>query len=622
MAGQKHQRHRIGELMILLVAIFAMSGRLMAAGAQVTASLGSERFSLGQGTTLTVTVNGGAAQRPELPRVDGLRFLYRGQSSRMEWINGRSSSSLSFLYQVTAEQPGSYTIGPIRVRVGGQTLESKPIQCTVLPASSGTAGGTSGSGSATPPGSGSTRLRSGEADQIGFMRIIPEKTTSYSGELVPFTIKAYFRQGLSVTVKSQPQVNGDAFVLQLDNGRPQQDQEVVNDIPYTVLTWHGTLSGIKAGTFPLEVEIDTSLLVRRPRQRPSSMFGMPFFDDPFFDDFFGTLTRKDIKLVSPRRLLTIRDLPTKGRPADFRGAIGVFSLAVTADPARTRVGDPVTLRMRVSGTGNFGLVQAPAFTGGPEWKTYPPAEKFTDLGEGKGRKEFTMAIVPTTTGIKEIPPVTFSYFDPKADQYTTLRSDPIPLQVEAAPGTTPTPQPRTTARVAPSPGPEKHPSTVSGLAPIHTRLGDLQPAIVPLYRKAWFIALFGLSLLMLLAALVLSIRRNHLRNNPEILEKRRADEQLARHLRAMEEAVARDNGVDFLAACRRAIQDRAGMAWHREPRSITSADLRRRLPPDSILIKVCSLAEHAGYSGTAPTGQELRDLLEKVRNELTTQKLS
>ncbi len=621
MTGQDHRHHgRMWAVVVLALAIVTMAGTAMAARPSVTASLGSDRFPVDRGTMLTVTVTGDTASRPELPRVDGLQFLYQGQSSRMEWVNGRFSSSLSYLYQVRAARPGDYTIGPVRVRVAGQVVKSRPIQCTVLPPASGATGPAAGAGaggSAAPPAAGTTRLRSGEADRIGFMRIIPKKSASYAGELVPFTIKAYFRQGIRVTVKSQPQVNGDAFVLQLDDQRPQQDEEVVNGIPYTVLTWHGTLSGIKAGTYPLEVDIDTTLLVRRARQHPSSMFGAPFFDDPFFDDFFGTLTRKEIKLVSPRRSLTIRDLPTKGRPRDFRGAIGTFSMAVTASPTRTRVGDPVTLKMRVSGTGNFDLVQAPVFSGGPEWKTYPPSEKFTDKGNGRGTKEFTMAIVPTTAAIKQIPPVTFSYFDPAAGRYTTLRSEAIPLQVTG--GTPAAPPPVTTATpAAPAAGRKSAAAgaTVSGLAPIHTSLGHLQPAIVPLYRKAWFLALCGLALAMLLAALAMAIRRNHLRKNPHILEERRAREELARHLLAMKDAVERDDGARFLETSRLAIQDRAGQVWHRQPRSITSADLRQHLPADSILVRVVTMAEHAGYSGEVPKGKELRELMEKIRTEL------
>ncbi len=616
MADLRYRHHHPRGPILLLLVVLTLWGTAMAAGPRVTASLESDRFPLDRGTVLTVTVSGDVDARPELPQVDGLRFTYRGQGSSMQWINGRSSSSHKFFYQVLATKPGRYTIGPVRVRINGTVVESRPIECTVLAPSHAGAGTPANPGAGTPPATGPTRLRSGEADRIGFMRIIPEKDTGYSGELVPFTIRAYFRQGLRVTVKSQPRVNGDAFVLQLDDRQPEQEEEEVNGIPYTVLTWHGTLAGIKAGTFPLEVEIDTTLLVRSPGHRPSSMFGMPFFDDPFFDDFFGTVTRKEIRLVSPRRTLTVRDLPEEGRPADFRGAIGSFSLAVTASPDRVRVGDPVTLKMQVSGTGNFGRVQAPAFAGGTGWKTYPPSEKFTDLGNGRGRKEFTMAVVPTTAAITRIPAVTFSFFDPDAGRYTTLRSDPIPLQVDGG-------AENATAAAAPAPATtaattrqSASPATVSGLAPIHTRLGDLEPAIVPLYRKTWFQAMCGAALLMLAAALVLGIRRRHLRKNPQIMAQRRAREELEHSLRAMEEAVAQNDGARFLAICRQAIQERAGRAWHREPRSITPADLQRHLKPDSSLVRVLAMAEHAGYGGAVPDGAELRELLAGIRNEL------
>ena len=294
-------------------------------------------------------------------RGDGLRFYSRGQSTQMQWINGKSSSSVAYTYLVQATSPGTHTIAPITVTVDGKTYQTRAIKCEVQPAGASPAPspGQHGGRAVQPPPSSSTRLRSGEADQIGFMRVLPRKENVYAGELIPLTIKAYFRRNMRVTIKSNPRLTNDNFILESLDDKPVQSEELIDGVPYTLLTWHGSISAVKQGAFPLEIAMDTTLLVRSRRQRPSSMFGSPFLDDPFFDDFFGGYTQKNITLLSPKKEITVNDLPEQGKPAQFSGAIGSFSMAVNAHPLTVAPGDPITLHMIIQGSGNFDRVKAP-----------------------------------------------------------------------------------------------------------------------------------------------------------------------------------------------------------------------------------------------------------------------
>jgi len=278
---------QIGLLFILTLVSLTWAGKVPAADITVEAALNLKQFPVDQAAQLTVTVKGSNSGQPEEPRGDGLQFTYQGQSSRMQWINGASSSSVSFVFMVQANQPGEHVIEPITVQVDGKKYQTKPIKCSVLPVAMPTVPQTGKSGgTAVNPSTSSTRLRSGEADKIGFMRIIPKKETIYSGELLPFTIKALFRQGIRATIKSAPRLPGGNFVLDSLDDKPVQSQEIINGVPYTLLTWQGTISSVKQGTFPMEVELDVSLLIRAQRQRPSAMFGSPLFNDPFFRRFF------------------------------------------------------------------------------------------------------------------------------------------------------------------------------------------------------------------------------------------------------------------------------------------------------------------------------------------------
>ncbi|HDK43466.1 MAG TPA: hypothetical protein ENG91_02805, partial [Desulfobacteraceae bacterium] len=406
--------------------------------------------------------------------------------------------------------------------------------------------------------------------------------------------------------------------------------ELVNGIPYSVLTWNDSISGVKAGKFPLEVDLGATLLVRQQVVHPSGMFGSPFFGDAVLNSFFGGgYKKKRVKLVGPKRSLTILDLPEKGRPANFGGAIGTFSLLVSVKPTTAKVGDPLTLKMVVTGTGNFDRVEPPVFPVGGGWKTYTPSSEFKDLGNVRGRKKFEQAIVPTSSSLRAVPSVSFTYFVPGSRQYVTLKSDAIALHLQGngpaaavATPAQPAPAPAAPEKKKTGPPPEKTlpaaitPAATAGLAPLETDLGVLSRRIIPTYKKSWFIGWIGISLLLLATGWFLRLRRQRLLADPSILQRRDLDRKLKHHYQEMEQALAAGDSDRFLQSCRAAIQDRLGLAWQQEARAITLAALQERLAAGSPLITVFQQAEHGSYVGIHMDREEMRSTLNLVRKEL------
>ncbi len=607
---------RIGLLFFLFFAALIRPGVLLAADVTVEAELNLKQFPIDQAALLTITINGSNDARPEQPHGDGLQFTYQGRNSQVQWINGTSSSSTSFVFMVRADQPGEHTIEPVTIHVKDKKYLTKAIKCKVLPVAMSAApqAGIGGTTPGTPPSS--TRLRTGEADKIGFMRIIPEKETIYSGELLPFTIKALFRQGIRATIKSAPRLPGGNFILDSLDDKPVQSEEIINGVPYTLLTWKGTLSSVKQGTFPMEVELDVSLLVRAQRQRPSAMFGSPLFNDPFFDDFFSGFNRKEVTLVSPRRDLKVKDLPESGRPDDFSGAIGTFSLAVNAQPTTVRTGDPITLKMRIQGTGNFDRVQAPVFPKNSNWKTYPPSSQAADAVKGKGAKEFEQAIIPINPKITAIPPLHFSYFDPEAESYVTLSSDPVPITLQGNPKMANLQQqPSATTDTTPKAGRPEKPSG-SRLAPIHTDFGKEVKSLQPLYQSRWFQLMLIVGLLLLLTAVFLLVRSKRMNANPVRTQKRILEKELQQLADKAHQAMEQNDSQLFFSLCRRILQKRFAFAWQTEAQAICTADLEQQLSQDSPLPEIFKQAEHAAYTGEKISKQEMKRILTTLQQEI------
>ncbi len=128
--------------------------------------------------------------------------------------------------------------------------------------------------------------------------------------------------------------------------------------------------------------------------------------------------------------ITAKALPSAGRPADFSGALGSFKLDVQADPIELQIGEPIALRLSISGEGNFDFIDCPKMTNPEGWKLYNPSRM--DLqrtrDDDADRLVFAQNIVPQS-GKTEIPPFRLSVFDPRRGEYITLMTDPIPIRV-------------------------------------------------------------------------------------------------------------------------------------------------------------------------------------------------
>ena len=81
----------------------------------------------------------------------------------------------------------------------------------------------------------------------------------------------------------------------------------------------------------------------------------------------------------------IKPLPLEGRPAGFSGAVGKFDVAGEASSAAGTTGDPLTLKIRVTGTGNFAGVSSAGLPESAVWKSYKPAVRFEPADGEIGR---------------------------------------------------------------------------------------------------------------------------------------------------------------------------------------------------------------------------------------------
>jgi hypothetical protein len=601
-----------------VAAAIVLSVTAFAAQAAVTTQLEPGQIALGQSAQLTITTSGDGNDAVSPPDVPGLEFLSVGQSSQMESINGVTSSTTSEIYQVIPRRVGKFTIPAL-------SRGSPALVLYVQPAGA-TPGNNSGASSLPPPAAnglsaGPTSLTK---DGTAFVRLRLPKRELYVGEIVPVDIQVGMRAGLVASINGLPTLNGDAFMLNKLSSKPEQAQEIIDGRPYSVVTWHSALAVVKPGEFSLSVETPLTVRMRTPPQRrarlPQGMFGDAMmddaFNDSFFQDFFGGTTEKEITVSSEAEALEVLPLPTEGRPAGFDGAVGKFEVASELSASQSAAGDPLTLRLKVTGAGSFDRVNSAMLGQVDGWKTYKPNAKFeaSDNAGYSGQKDFEQAVIPMQPGRQTVPALAFSFFNPETCRYETKLTAPLSVEVSSSTGGSVATATAPASIAISTPANER---SRDGLRPDHVEAGGAVASLRPLYFQPWFVGSQG-ALVLCFAGGVFFLRRKERRaSDSDATQRREASTAIAGCVAEMDAASAAGDAARFFQSARVALQQKLAVSWHIAPDSITIAEIDARLNGQGgEMRRVFALADQAAYSGQHLSTADFNQWKKIVREQI------
>jgi len=356
----------------------------------------------------TVEIEGSSTSSPDVDYPDFNDFFVLGgpnSSTSIQYVNGKMSSKRSFSYYLKARSEGEFTIGPARVQIGGDLVETEPVTVKV------SAGATRSQQAQQPQQTTDPEI----AGESLFLKTEISKRRPYVGEEVVVTYKLYFKLNVRSYEFDKMPANTGFWTEMFDMPkRPAVDTEIVNGVNYSVATLR------KVALFPTrsgEIRIDplvVNLDVHIPDQRDTrrSLF------DSFFDVPRGRNVRKQIE--SKPITLNVKQLPQENRPADFSGAVGRFDFDVDVDNPQNKVNEAITLRMNLTGTGNIKLAELPVLNLPPDIEQYDPKinTRVDNGGEHiSGSKSAEYLLIPRVPGEYQIDGLDFVYFDPQREQY-------------------------------------------------------------------------------------------------------------------------------------------------------------------------------------------------------------
>jgi hypothetical protein len=338
------------------------------------------------------------------------------QSTNMQWINGRMSASISYSYILYARQPGKYTIGSAAIEYRGRILKSNPISIEIT------------QGKSKPPQKQSDQASADIGDNL-IVKAFADKQRVRLGEQLIVTFKLYTRVSVSgYNLAKAPTFDGfwgEDFEMPK---QPNQTNEVLNGKQYrSVVIKKTALFATQAGNLkiaPLEVRCVVQVQSKRRSNDP--------FDQFFNDPFFQQVQTMDLDVKSNPLAIIVDPIPMNA-PSGFTGAIGRFTFFAAIDKRNVKAGDPITLKVAVSGSGNIKLVTIPKPQLPADIESYEPkiSEDISrDGGIIRGKKIAEYLLIPRNAGQRVLEPMQFIYFDLEKKEYVTLRSPRFEFSIE------------------------------------------------------------------------------------------------------------------------------------------------------------------------------------------------
>ena len=382
--------------------------------------------------------------------------------------NGRTTTEhqIQFSYILTPKRAGSLTIPLPKVTLHGQTLLPHSVSI-------------GGRRQSVPNTSIAVRVSNPDDQDIVFLSIETNRSRLYPLQLLEVT--------LVIQIKGLPGRYADTAPLALLQQPPQLQIPWADNDPQSFLpsqkldSWLGGFrvrspqrgfaindyasSGFGGlGVFPSFGGFDDDIFKRNPLQfsstpkqiRRADVFGnetiyweyrftRALFPQGFGSFSFGPVTLRGVlpvaDPVNPGEIIgqsiyaitrpvsvDVVDVPLGNRPADYIGAFGSFRWDATLTPQKARVGDPMTLSLRLSGQGSTVNVRPINLSENSEvsanFRIHPPTEEVTDQS-----CTYTYTVRPMHSGIVVFPPISVSIFDVDSEKFVSLQSLPIPLEI-------------------------------------------------------------------------------------------------------------------------------------------------------------------------------------------------
>jgi hypothetical protein len=393
---------------------------LFAGDLKLTASVSKSQVGVGEQFEIDFTING-TGTRFTPPDFSAFQLISGpNESVSATTINGASTVSTTYGYILSATKEGTFTITAAAIVVNGHTLISNPLKIKVQ-------------GQAPPqqkpqqqaaaPPDDNASVNTKDLAKLLFIKADVSKTKVYTGEQINLRYKLYTRVDLVANqLDKAPDLNG-FWSQDVINKNPNAiwSAETYNGVRYSVAVIKQTIL-FPEHTGDLMIDPLAMTFLVRMKLPPRKFMVNPY----------GNFQDVKYQVKSLPVIIHAAPLPTAGKPADFSGAVGSFSVYTDVDKKELKANETINYTFEVKGSGNLNLINAPRITPPVDFEKYDPktTDRITVDSNGiSGSRQYSYLLIPRHQGNYTLDPAKFSYFDPAAKKYVTLPTNAFNIKV-------------------------------------------------------------------------------------------------------------------------------------------------------------------------------------------------
>ncbi len=512
-------------------------------------------------------------------------------SQSTSWVNGKSSSAIGYSFTLLADKIGTMTIGPASIKVGKQTLSTRPIQVKVVKGRKMANGAVA------------------NLEEQVFIRAEPSVNEARIGQQILLDYKLYTVINIeSYNIISEPEYDG-FYAQNISRFDGRVVKEVINGIQYsTKILRRVALYPQQAGLMTIDPMSSRLGVVdeTKPKQRRS---------------FFFNRNLKQFNVNTQTIQINVKPLPDNAPPT-FSGAVGNYGMQVQVDKNKLTTDDAITLQVTITGNGDIKRLQPPKLNLDPNLEVYEPnildEKEVEQNGQNYSQKILEYLILPKEPGRYQIAPE-FTYFDTDSLAYRTLK--PRIFNVFVSKGTGKSNVKQDLAEDDKLMGDIKFIKTDSNLS----KAGSY------FYGSPFFWILFALPLCMLGGVVV---KKQMDANKPEIdltlLKSQQAQKHAEEKLATAKKYLGENNGRAFYDEVSRAMFGYVGDKLNMPPSEFSKQNISEKLSSLNVnqehiakfteIIKTAEMALFAGMDNNASMSKVYGDALDvvaKIEGSLT-----
>jgi hypothetical protein len=349
----------------------------------------------GEQATLEVAITGGTpVGAPQIVQPQFIKIQEAGLGPGTQMLPGRQIEYV-YQYRVLGYEVGKYTIPPIKVNIDGVITQTAPVEFEIF----------------NPD-----ELHASEVELEGrkiryYSSFRSLNATPYENETTPAEIKLFMPVELKIQDWGIPDFERDGLAAW--RFQPSRQLSIINllGIPHYSISYPSTITPTRTGKIsigPAKIRLVTQDQIMDP---------------------FPKWVNLELYVQVPKLEMEVLPLPD-GAPEGFENAVGSFQISATTATTEVQEGDPISVDLVVTGSGNLDTLSPPKLSPPAGWKVYSTTteQRGDERRDLSGNVVFHQSIRPLEMK-SEIPPFKLVYFDPRAKIYQTLTTAPIPLRM-------------------------------------------------------------------------------------------------------------------------------------------------------------------------------------------------